>query len=100
MKDQDAWGGGSAGHIQESKCPSVVALDGQKCQQSEHECQGVWHCSMLDMTLLNKCKRYAPDDEEMRVLFQAERSINADEALTLESAAAAYVFILILYVFF
>lgn len=55
---------------------------------------------MLDMTLLNRCKRHAPNNEEMHALFQAERSVNADEALTLEAVAAAYVCLFILSIIF
>lgn len=43
------------------------------------------------MSLLNGCKQFVPDDNEMHALFQAERSVNVDEAATLEAVAAAYV---------
>ncbi|PPQ86716.1 hypothetical protein CVT24_012477, partial [Panaeolus cyanescens] len=89
-QDQDAWGGGSAGHTQPSKCPSVLVLDGQKCQLAEHDCQGIYHCSELDMSLLDTCQRYAPDDDEMRDLFEAEREINGVEGSSLEILAAAF----------
>lgn len=86
------WGGGSGGHIKPDKCPSVLALDGVKCQISEHNCQGVWHCDKLDMMLLDGCKRYKPDNMEMRELFEAEREINLEEGSTMHILAAAYVF--------
>ena len=63
-------------------------LDGQLCQVSEHICQGVYHCSELDMTLLDGCERYDPDDHEMQELFEAERSVNMAELSTLENLAA------------
>ena len=42
------------------------------------------------MDLLDSCKRYIPDDNEMRELFEAERDINLDETATMENLAAAY----------
>ncbi|KAF9032434.1 hypothetical protein BJ165DRAFT_1568600 [Panaeolus papilionaceus] len=73
-QDQDAWGGGSAGHTQAAKCPAVLILDGQKCQLAEHECQGIYHCN----------------DEEMRALFEAERDVNQEEGSSLKILAAAF----------
>ncbi|PPQ70451.1 hypothetical protein CVT24_013272 [Panaeolus cyanescens] len=89
-QDQDAWGGGSAGHTQPSKCPKVLILDGKRCQVSEHSCQGVYHCSELDMTLLDTCRRYEPDDDEMRELFEADRVVNDKEGSSIELNTAAF----------
>ncbi|KAJ3491080.1 hypothetical protein NLJ89_g11374 [Agrocybe chaxingu] len=90
-QDQDSWGGGSAGSLtDERKCPKVLPLGGQRCQLSEHYCQGIYHCSELDMTLLDGCERYAPDDDEMRDLFEAEREVNIQNTATLQQAAAAF----------
>ncbi|PPR05947.1 hypothetical protein CVT24_004653 [Panaeolus cyanescens] len=89
-QDRDSWGGGSAGHTQPAKCPSVHALDGVKCQLSEHKCQGIYHCSELDMSLVDQCHRYAPDDDEMRDLFDAEREINIQETSSIENRVAAF----------
>lgn len=91
IQDQDAWGQGSAGSTQLKKATKVYSLDGQPCQVSEHLCQGVYHCSELDMTLLDGCQRYDPDEDEMRQLFEAERDINISENSTVENLAAVYV---------
>ncbi|KAF9472149.1 hypothetical protein BDN70DRAFT_938396 [Pholiota conissans] len=89
-QDQDAWGGGSGGSVKPKKCPEVIPLDNQRCQLSEHQCQGIYHCSEIDMSLLNSCERYVPDDDEMKRLFDAEREINQLESSTIYQAAAAF----------
>ncbi|KAF9044099.1 hypothetical protein BJ165DRAFT_1347476, partial [Panaeolus papilionaceus] len=92
-QDQDAWGGGSAGHTQAAKCPAVLILDGQKSRlcTAFYLCpQGIYHCSELDMSLLDDCQRYTPDDEEMRALFEAERDVNQEEGSLLKILAAAF----------
>ncbi|KAF8186408.1 hypothetical protein BJ912DRAFT_819653, partial [Pholiota molesta] len=89
-QDQDSWGGGSSGSTDPKKCPVVLPLDNQRCQLSEHVCQGVYHCSELDLSLIDSCERYAPDDSEMKQLFEAEREINLLETSTVHQAAAAF----------
>ncbi|KAJ7038863.1 hypothetical protein C8F04DRAFT_1392709 [Mycena alexandri] len=75
-EDQDSWGGGSAGLLR--KPSAVIALDNAPCQAAYHECQGVFVCDQLDETLLDGHERYVPDDDEMRELFQAERTVNTN----------------------
>lgn len=67
----------------------MIALDDVKCQLSEHICQGVYHCSELDMSLLDGHQRYAPDEEEMKNIFGAERDINVEETETVQKRAAS-----------
>ena len=93
-QDQDSWGGGSAGSLEVKKTPLVIPLDNQPCQYAEHQCQGVFHCSEMDMTLLEGCERYEPDDEEMRELWEAEREVNVQETSSANLRAAAYVCVL------
>ncbi|KAJ7142783.1 hypothetical protein C8R44DRAFT_726114 [Mycena epipterygia] len=89
-EDQDSWGGGSAGATNKAKATKVAALDGVLCQVAKHECQGVYVCSELDISLLENHERYEPDDEEMRELFEAERVVNVRETSSVAIRAAAF----------
>ena len=89
FQDQDSWAGGSAGSTAPGKCPSVIPLDGEKCQVADHICQGVYHCSQLDMSLLESCQRYEPDTDKMRELFEAERVVNIEDTSAAHQRAAA-----------
>ncbi|KAJ6474737.1 hypothetical protein DFH09DRAFT_1343071 [Mycena vulgaris] len=87
-EDQDSWAGGSAGSI--VKATKVAALDGVLCQVAFHNCQGVYVCSELDMSLLDGHERYEADDDEMRELFEAEREVNVRETSSVAIQAAAF----------
>ncbi|KAJ7119239.1 hypothetical protein C8R43DRAFT_1152428 [Mycena crocata] len=87
-EDQDSWGAGSAGSL--TKPTKVAALDGVPCQVAKHACQGVYHCSQLDMSLLEGHERYEPDEEDMRELFEAERTVNVRETSSVAIRAAAF----------
>ncbi|KAJ7765293.1 hypothetical protein B0H16DRAFT_1310196 [Mycena metata] len=87
-QDQDAWGGGSAGSTK--KPTKVLALDGVPCQVAKHDCQGVYVCDQLDQDLLHGHERYEPDDDEMRELFDAERTVNLRETSSMAIRAAAF----------
>ncbi|KAF8194842.1 hypothetical protein K438DRAFT_1968783 [Mycena galopus ATCC 62051] len=87
-EDQDSWGKGSAGSIK--KPTKVLALDGVPCQVANHDCQGICICDQLDKDLLRSHERYAPDDNEMRELFEAERAVNVRETSSMAIRAAAF----------
>ncbi|KAJ7131025.1 hypothetical protein C8R44DRAFT_904076 [Mycena epipterygia] len=89
-EDQDSWGGGSAGATNKAKATKVAALDGVLCQVAKHECQGVYVCSELDISLLENHERYEPDDDEMRELFEAERVVNVRETSSREPAFSSH----------
>ncbi|KAI0309098.1 hypothetical protein OF83DRAFT_1273383 [Amylostereum chailletii] len=89
-QDQDAWGGGTVGT--KSKPSKVYAFgDGEVlCQTAEHTCQGIFHCSELDMSLVDGCLRYAADPEERRELWEAERAVHERTADSMESTAISF----------
>ncbi|KAJ7138641.1 hypothetical protein C8R46DRAFT_1321667, partial [Mycena filopes] len=89
-EDQDSWGGGSAGSVALAKATKVVALDGVQCQVANHGCQGVYICDQLDPGLLDGHERYEPDDDDMRELFNAERTVNVRETSSMGMRAAAF----------
>jgi hypothetical protein len=67
--------------LNQSKTPKVLLLgENVLCQYAEHKCQGVYHCDQLDMTLLSDCKRYEPDENAKRELFEAEREVNKQQS--------------------
>ncbi|KAF8179702.1 hypothetical protein K438DRAFT_1768737 [Mycena galopus ATCC 62051] len=87
-EDQDSWGKGSAGSIK--KPTKVLALDGVPFQVANNDCQGICICDQLDKDLLRSHERYAPDDNEMRELFEAERAVNVRETSSMAIRAAAF----------
>ncbi|KAJ2926622.1 hypothetical protein H1R20_g10478, partial [Candolleomyces eurysporus] len=86
---QDSWGTGSSGSLAPEKCPIVLPL-GVACQYAQHVCGGCYHCSELDLTLLNGCERYEPDEDEMRELFEAQCEQNVTASSNHSRAAAFY----------
>ncbi|KAF9552496.1 hypothetical protein CPC08DRAFT_728578 [Agrocybe pediades] len=90
-QDQDSWTqSGSGGHTQANKCPKVAPLNDAQCQVLSHKCGGVYHCDQLDMSLLDGHERYAPDEEDMKDLFKAEREVNLAESSSIHARAVSF----------
>ncbi|EDR04794.1 uncharacterized protein LACBIDRAFT_330283 [Laccaria bicolor S238N-H82] len=88
--DQDAWGGGSGGHLSTKKTPIIPLLDNEPCQVAEHFCQGIFHCDQLDLALLEGIERYEPDEDDRKDLFKAEREQNIRETDSMYTRAASF----------
>lgn len=90
LQDQDAWGGGSARSLK--KTVRVHCLDeddstGVKCQQAMHVCQGIYHCPHLLPSLLEGCKRYEADMNEVAALSTLRGQQNAAQRTEIEASA-------------
>lgn len=81
-QDQEAWGGGTAGSSREKDMILVYYgkddHDGTLSRRASHNCQGIFHCNQLDMTLIENCQRYDPEDlDDRNKIVKAERAVNA-----------------------
>jgi hypothetical protein len=84
-QDQDAWGGGTAGS---AKGGTIVKILGNReCQRSKQYCQGVYHCSEIDVGLL--CQRYEPNEEDRRRVVEAQHNVRQKEGYSNETTVLA-----------
>ncbi|KAI0041712.1 hypothetical protein FA95DRAFT_1640147, partial [Auriscalpium vulgare] len=78
-QDQDAWASGTAGA--DNKTSKIFAFDPDNktpvmCRRAHHYCQGIYHCSELDMSILDNCRRYAADRNERGEVWKRQLRMN------------------------
>lgn len=62
-----------------------MALQKIQPQQAHLKCKGVSVCQFIDPALFSGCKRYEPDEGEMRTLWNHELEANEREANSVDA---------------
>ena len=82
VQDQESWSGLTGHHNGDASVHGLCDNENQtiRCHHAALQCNGLDVCKQFNEELLAGCKRYEPDEEEMRSLWNYEETANAQEA--------------------
>ena len=84
MQDQDSWGGSvghSAGEVYVFGFDEDDPTESVHCHRAFLHCNGVDICEHFDHDILEDCKCYESDPDEIQELWDCELNANSHEAL-------------------